>query len=170
MREGFIYVAHADLPHIGSRIKVGFSKDPHVRVKALSDSRAVAVVLLCYAPGTLLYEKALHQILKSSQCHGEWYKPGVRLQKIISYIGEFSELPKWVIEAGEVYSQMVLAKRSWNKALRFDCVEKAKEMSVPCGVTPLPRKASDSELCWLPSEMQKKINCARKAFATGWRP
>lgn len=63
-REGYVYIAK-----VGKLVKIGFSKDPPVRMKAFGGK------LLAYRPGTLDTERDLHAEFHEHQSHGEYFTP-----------------------------------------------------------------------------------------------
>jgi T5orf172 domain len=70
--EGFVYFARSGGPD--RHIKIGFSKTPEVRLKALQTGSGYGVVPICVLPATTRHEAHLHKTLKNHRVIGEWFK------------------------------------------------------------------------------------------------
>ena len=65
-------------------IKIGISRDPENRVRAIQVSCSKTTKLLCSVLGTVEKESALHEQFKNIRLHGEWFKPSKELVDFIA--------------------------------------------------------------------------------------
>lgn len=73
----FVYIAERD-----DRIKIGFSVAPGQR------SHQLQANLLCYFPGTLADERAMHARFDADRIAGEWFRPSAALRAFIAEMQE----------------------------------------------------------------------------------
>jgi len=79
MSKGFIYFAES-----GDLIKVGFSKDPLERLKALSSPNGEEIRMIGVLPNKTRYDEAsFHHILAVDRVQGEWFKRSEGLMDFI---------------------------------------------------------------------------------------
>jgi len=59
----------------GGAIKIGFSKNPEVRLKELQTGYPDTLTILLIIPGTEATERAIHRKFEASRLKGEWFRP-----------------------------------------------------------------------------------------------
>lgn len=59
----------------GGAIKIGFSKNPEVRLKELQTGYPDTLTILLMIPGTEATERAIHRKFEASRLKGEWFRP-----------------------------------------------------------------------------------------------
>lgn len=64
-------------------IKIGFAVDPVVRMHSLQTSNPERLELLGSFAGTIAQERALHDRLKASRLHGEWFSPSEEVLSVV---------------------------------------------------------------------------------------
>lgn len=77
------------------RIKIGYSKNVHDRLRKFSTGSAFKFSLIGAFPGTRQDEHALHQLLAEHRVHGEWFVdcPAVRLMLKVAETEGLPEVP-----------------------------------------------------------------------------
>jgi uncharacterized protein YutD len=70
--KGFVYFIQGEN---GGAIKIGYSKDPEVRLKTLQTSYPDILKVLCLIPGNANTESKYHKAFEHLKLNGEWYKP-----------------------------------------------------------------------------------------------
>jgi len=70
--KGFVYFIQGEN---GGAIKIGYSKDPEVRLKTLQTSYPDILKVLCLIPGNANTETKYHKAFEHLKLNGEWYKP-----------------------------------------------------------------------------------------------
>lgn len=63
-------------------VKIGYSKNPDKRVKALQTGSPESVEIVFSIPGTMAQEKRLHRLLGSDRHRNEWFKPTEKMSEI----------------------------------------------------------------------------------------
>lgn len=119
---GFIYFAES-----GDLIKVGFSKDPLERLKALYSPNGEEIRIIGVLPNRTRYvEACFHQILAADRVQGEWFK---RSEELMSYIRE-NAVPPTTVGA---YSRS--GKIMMNFKVQASIRQKLKEMAIKHNTT-----------------------------------
>lgn len=78
--KGFIYFV---LSPDSSAIKIGFSVNPRNRMRYLANASAHKLELLHMTPGTVKYEKSLHEKFSHLRLNGEWFADSPQLRHFI---------------------------------------------------------------------------------------
>lgn len=73
----FVYIAERE-----NRLKIGFSAAPRRRAHQLHAE------LLCYFPGDLAAERALHHRFEADRIAGEWFRPSPALRAFVAEMQE----------------------------------------------------------------------------------
>jgi hypothetical protein len=66
-------------------IKIGISKDPRRRLRALQVPNAKTLSLLGCMEGDLDTEREIHSTFRYSRIRGEWFSPSPELMKFIDH-------------------------------------------------------------------------------------
>jgi len=69
---GYIYFIQGQC---GGAIKIGYSKNPELRLKELQTGYPDTLVMLLMVPGNEHDEAVFHKMFKESRLRGEWFKP-----------------------------------------------------------------------------------------------
>jgi len=68
---GFVYlIENVDQPNI---VKIGWAKNPAIRIRTLRTGNASAIALAAFVPGTRHDESALHKQFHTLRSRGEWF-------------------------------------------------------------------------------------------------
>lgn len=84
----FVYVIQGEQ---GTPIKVGFAHDVMARIATLQTGNPTALRLLHVVPGDQRLEWFLHQRLKGARLKGEWFKPGLVMDRFLEYVAGLAE-------------------------------------------------------------------------------
>lgn len=57
----------------GGPIKIGRSRTPEARLRAIQGNSPVPLDLICKIPGDEVVEQTLHRVFASGRLHGEWF-------------------------------------------------------------------------------------------------
>jgi hypothetical protein len=69
--DGWIYIVGA----VGAgMVKIGFTRNPPTRIKALRADAAWTLLVLRLVPGSVSDERALHRRFAEHRDHGEWFR------------------------------------------------------------------------------------------------
>lgn len=116
-QKGFIYFAES-----GDLIKVGFSKDPLERLKALYSPNGEEIRLIGVMPNKTRYvEASFHHILAADRVQGEWFR---RSKELMSFIKENT------VPATEVGAYSRSGKIIMNFKAPASVRQKLKEMAI----------------------------------------
>jgi hypothetical protein len=83
----FVYVIQGEQ---GSPIKIGVAKNVKSRIAGLQTGNPQRLRLLHVLPGDGLLERALHQRLRESAIHGEWFG-GSEIESFLVWIGDYAQ-------------------------------------------------------------------------------
>lgn len=86
----------------GGRIKIGCSASPVKRLGELAAWSPTPLEILATAPGSLRDEAQIHNLVKESWSHKEWFNPSAEIWRIISDIKQLGHLPDYAIATGPV--------------------------------------------------------------------
>jgi len=76
---GYVYgMVAADFPGIG---KIGFSADPHRRLRELQSAHRIALRLVAFVPGTRVDESLIHNEMRAHALANEWFDLDGRWQQ-----------------------------------------------------------------------------------------
>lgn len=75
-------------------VKIGFAKNPAVRLVAIQGMCPVDLEPLCSCPATRADERDLHRIFSDLAHHGEWFSHSDRIGRLTRYISTHNKLPK----------------------------------------------------------------------------
>jgi len=90
---GYVYFIRASMTRY---VKIGFSKNPAKRLKAIQTSSPDTVELLVAVPGTMQDERALHRAYADRRIEGEWFDPSPHMQNFINHASTMAQmLPSW---------------------------------------------------------------------------
>lgn len=106
---GYIYLIECPHP-TAFRVKIGFSSNPHKRLKSLQTGHAEDLQLLGYFEGTWREERELQKTLEAFQTRGEWFTfPrvfGIMLRALAEYRGYGSELLEEVVRLRQELTEL----------------------------------------------------------------
>lgn len=70
---------------VGDAIKIGFSKDPVIRLSQLRPGLSDKPKMIVCFPGTMRDEKRLHRRLKAQKLRGEWFRANPTVIAVMQY-------------------------------------------------------------------------------------
>ena len=70
--KGFVYFVQGES---GGAVKIGFSKNPEIRIKELQTGYPDTLKILCLIPGNEQTEKRFHKQFDNYRLNGEWFEP-----------------------------------------------------------------------------------------------
>ena len=68
---------------VNDRIKIGFSTKPAMRLATLQTGTGHPIRFMAVIPGTMADERALHDLLRGRRAQGEWFKPTLKVIRVI---------------------------------------------------------------------------------------
>lgn len=74
-------------------VKVGCSKLPESRIKAIDIWSPFPLEIIAAAPGDHHHERAVHWHLRDSRLHGEWFRWSARLSALVAHVQSNGGLP-----------------------------------------------------------------------------
>lgn len=94
-------------------VKIGQSRCPLIRLKAISSWSPVELEIAAHTPGARSLEARLHALFAKERLHGEWFSSSVALSALITDIqrGEF--------DADSLPSERVRGDSNWTDVSRF---------------------------------------------------
>lgn len=94
---GWIYfAAQLNDDRTTAAVKIGFSRDPFRRVKALNTASPHEIVLKVVVPGTRADEYAFHEYFAAERISGEWFDPSDEMRRIVESLYQLvTILPTW---------------------------------------------------------------------------
>jgi hypothetical protein len=72
---GYVYA----ISNEAGEVKIGFSTNPHGRLKGLQAHEETTLTLLGYARGTMAHEKEAQRLLAHARVRGEWFDPSDKI-------------------------------------------------------------------------------------------
>lgn len=78
-KRGFVYFIRA-----GDKVKIGFSAKPFMRLSAIQTSHHEDLRIMAYIPGTLKFERRLHQMFRALHVRGEWFQFSPEITEFIT--------------------------------------------------------------------------------------
>lgn len=69
-------------------VKIGYSKNPDTRLKALSQQAPVQYDLVATIPGTMKDEKEFHRKFSAKREHGEWFNYDEEMYQFVKAVRE----------------------------------------------------------------------------------
>ena len=167
--DGFIYfILDGVKPHVNlksdwderSYLKIGYSKNPEVRLGALQTASAKQLDLMGYIPGNVDIEKHLHELFGHLRRKGEWFALTRQLYTCINQFELINHHPKHkpAVNRKRVYARLKAAKQKVVKRGRPRSSHKntslvLKERRNGLGVRAIARK-----LQMAPSSVHKILN------------
>lgn len=66
-------------------VKIGYSDDPHARIRDLQVGCPYKLKLIGTRPGSRKEEKSLHSLFYNHRLHGEWYQGHEEVLDFVKY-------------------------------------------------------------------------------------
>lgn len=85
--DGLVYMISTDYyPRIGSRVKIGWAKQPSKRLRELQTGCPDPLHVVCIQPGSQQIERLLHVRFDRQRVQGEWFEVDEELQDYIDKV------------------------------------------------------------------------------------
>jgi hypothetical protein len=123
----------------GAAIKVGFSAQPTLRLRALTAASLKQITVLGKVPGTRSNERAIHFDLAEFCIKGEWFADNEKVRSYISNIlavGSFSKERPARSQNVELTDYMITAQKLASLIVRFHPVAPLAELEAAYGLPP----------------------------------
>jgi hypothetical protein len=110
----------------GAAIKIGYSKQPGIRIASLQTGTSARIEVLLVVPESVISEVAAHAKFDHLRIRGEWFKSD---PEILGFIDGIRPQPNPVQEVGE--PQIVLKEGAWELRALAAAYERADDYNKP---------------------------------------